>query len=375
MGSREHGQGQPLSQWAAPLTGQSVDVAIIGAGTAGCAAALALAGQCEVALFDRLAEPEERIGETLPAAARRVLETLGAAAVLDSPAHAQVFVRRSRWGSSKVQELDSMADLDGPSWRLDRSAFERDLRLAVAQRGITLHAPARVSVGAVGDGWEMQTADRPPIHARFLIDATGRSSRIAASLGARRSTTDRLACVWQLAPMASEQGGVTYVEACEEGWWYSTPLPTGMRVLAFHSDADLDPIPDLARNGVVSFAARFPHLLGEIADADWASASPVRLCAAHGARLDRFGGANWLAIGDAATAFDPLSSQGLFHALYSGMRGGQTALSALAGEAAAISQYSEELENVWQAYRGHCHYFYGVERRWPEAPFWSRRQA
>lgn len=310
----------------------------------------------------------------MPAAARRVLESLGEAELLESAAHEQVFVRRSRWGGPEPVELDSLADLDGPGWRLDRAAFERDLRGAVTRRGLALHAPANVSVIAANEGWEIRVENCQTLHASFLIDATGRSSRIATSLGAHRDTTDRLSCAWQLAPLSSERGGVTYVEACEHGWWYSAPLPTGQRVLAFHGDADLDLIPVLARQGVTGFAAGFPQLTGEIADADWTAASPVRLCAAHGARLDRFCGAGWLAAGDAATAFDPLSSQGLFHALYTGMRSGETALAVFAGDSAAPAGFAEELESVWHAYCEHCRFFYGAERRWADSQFWARRQ-
>ena len=33
--------------------------------------------------------------------------------------------------------------------------------------------------------------------------------------------------------------GLTVVEAVEDGWWYTAPLPDGRRVLAFFTDADL----------------------------------------------------------------------------------------------------------------------------------------
>ena len=72
-------------------------------------------------------------------------------------------------------------------------------------------------------------------------------------------------------------------------------------------------------------------------------------------------------------SFDPLSSQGLFHALYTGRRAADAARRALAGEADALAAYADELEPVWGAYRFHRAAFYGAERRWPDAPFWRRR--
>jgi flavin-dependent dehydrogenase len=99
----------------------------------------------------------------------------------------------------------------------------------------------------------------------------------------------------------------------------------------------------------------------------------MRLCAAHGARLASAAGPGWLAVGDAAMSFDPLSSQGLFHALYTGMKGGEAAARMLAGDAAAGPAFAAGLEPVWEAYQFHRALYYGMERRWPDAPFWRRR--
>jgi|KBSSwiStaDraftv2_1062776.scaffolds.fasta_scaffold479824_2 hypothetical protein len=49
----------------------------------------------------------------------------------------------------------------------------------------------------------------------------------------------------------------------------------------------------------------------------------TRVVTAHSSRLDRVSGDGWLAVDDAAMAFDPLSSQGLTHALASGIRAGE----------------------------------------------------
>ncbi|WP_248290989.1 FAD-dependent oxidoreductase [Pseudoalteromonas arctica] len=52
------------------------DVVIIGAGVAGCIAALALCDSYQVTLIDKSEMPEERIGECLAPAARRILQQL-----------------------------------------------------------------------------------------------------------------------------------------------------------------------------------------------------------------------------------------------------------------------------------------------------------
>jgi hypothetical protein len=45
----------------------------------------------------------------------------------------------------------------------------------------------------------------------------------------------------------------------------------------------------------------------------------------------------------------------------------------LRGEAGAGERYSAALGPVWDAYAAHRALYYGMERRWPAAPFWQRR--
>jgi flavin-dependent dehydrogenase len=323
-------------------------------------------------LLDRDAAPADRIGETLPAAARRLLGALGLWEGFLSDGHSLCHARRSVWGGGDPITLDAMCDPDGPGWRLDRRRFEGRLRAAAADRGALLLAPANADrVERAGEGWRI-AAGETEIEARLLIDASGRGARPLRAFAGAPVSADRLICAWLHAPLHEEAAEVTYTESAEDGWWYSAPLPDGRRLIAFHTDSDL------ARGGGASFplverALAAPDLAAAVADADLGKAGPLRLCAAHGARLAGAAGPGWLAIGDAAMSFDPLSSQGLFHALYTGMKGGEAAARMLAGEDEAGPAFAASLEPVWEAYEFHRALYYGMERRWPEAPFWRRR--
>lgn len=351
---------------------RAVDVVVVGAGPAGAAAAIALAGRARVALVDRRAQPEDRIGETLPGAARRLLAGLGLepGAVL-ADGHAPVWARRSVWGAPGPVELDATMDPAGPGLRLDRRRFESRLRAEAVARGVRLVAPAAARVARDGDGWTVD-AGGVRMAAPVLIDAGGRGGRLLRARAGRPVTHDRLVCAWMHLPLARPAQAVTYVESEPDGWWYTAPLPGGRRLLAFHSDADL-----LRASGVhrrlLARARALPGLAAELADADAARPGPVRTCAAHGARPAAAGGDGWLAAGDASMCFDPLSSQGLFHALYTGRMAGGAALAMLGGDAEAGAAYSAALDPVWDAYVAHRALYYGMERRWPRAPFWQRR--
>lgn len=104
---------------------------------------------------------------------------------------------------------------------------------------------------------------------------------------------------------------------------------------------------------------------------DAAFEQPLRPVEACGARQARFFGEGWIACGDAALCFDPISGQGIFAALRSGSAAGAAVAAALGGDEARIDAYAAELEQAWTIYRRRCHGIYRSEHRWAAAPFWS----
>lgn len=85
-------------------------------------------------------------------------------------------------------------------------------------------------------------------------------------------------------------------------------------------------------------------------------------------------GLGWVAAGDAALSFDPLSSQGMLNALYTGMKSGEAVHAALDEEWGLMDAYSARIEEIRAAYLCHYEQFYQSECRWPNHTFWSRRQ-
>ncbi|MEE8586474.1 MAG: hypothetical protein V3T83_16655 [Acidobacteriota bacterium] len=75
-----------------------------------------------------------------------------------------------------------------------------------------------------------------------------------------------------------------------------------------------------------------------------------RATGAGTSRLERFWGEGWLAAGDAAISFDPLSSQGILTALYAGLKAAEALQSHLSGNPGALDSYSRDLESVYSHY-------------------------
>jgi flavin-dependent dehydrogenase len=161
------------------------------------------------------------------------------------------------------------------------------------------------------------------------------------------------------------------IEACPEGWWYSSGLPGNVLILAFMTDADL--IPSAQEKALEYFYERLQESeltrsrLGQLIAPNvfrrFAADSCLRVAVSK----------NWLATGDAAMTFDPLSSQGVLKALVSGQSAAKAVLAAQSGSQTALQEYADTLTRGFQSYMDTRLQYYSAEQRWPTSPFWRRR--
>lgn len=358
---------------------RSVDVLIVGGGPAGATAALNLAPLRSVVVVERSAAPAPRIGESLPAAARRLFRDMGLLESFLAEGHAPCYANRSVWGDPHPQELDALRDADGHGWHLDRARFEQWLRDAASARGAEFIVPATLErIERNGEGWRVEVAHESnviTIDASIVIDAAGRAAPLARRLGAQTRAHDHLICGWVYGRDEGPGGrGLTFIEATKEGWWYTAPMPDDRRVLAFHTDADL-PAARIARDrdALLVNAAAAGELAALLNASSFVADERAGFTAAHSSTLEPCAGPGFLAAGDAALAFDPLSSQGLLNALFTGLAAAEAADSHLRCDAAALDRYRDTIANIAAAYRSHLKLFYSMEQRWPESPFWKRR--
>jgi flavin-dependent dehydrogenase len=272
-----------------------------------------------------------------------------------------------------------MRDPDGHGWHLDRARFEQWLRVAATARGAELIAPASVDkLAHDGKRWQVQlntAAGRFVVNADLLIDAGGRAAPVARKQGARVRVSDRLICAWVSGRVERDANrGLTYIEAVEDGWWYTAPVPGRQRILAFYTDADLPTARVVSkRDGLLQRAGMARELPALLDEAGFAPEDQSHTTAAHSARLDPCAQESWLAVGDAAISFDPLSSQGLFNALFTGLAAAEAADRYLKGDARSLPGYGQIIEGIADAYHRHLAFFYASEKRWAKAPFWQRR--
>jgi len=359
-----------------------LDVAVIGGGPAGASAALALARLgARVALVDRgVARP--RLGESLPPAAIPVLRELGVWAEPEAAGHRPTPGLRSHWGGPEAAEVDFVRQPYGPGWRLDRARFDAQLIQSARAAGTlwcgdtSVRAVERTARGR----WRLTLAD--PEGARVLdtavlLDASGRTRWVARALGVHVVAYDRLvATIATYAPGGADPDGRTVVEATPEGWWYAAPLPDGRLVVAHLSDADLAARQRVrARDRWETALRRTTDIGACVARSGWIDEGPHRV-AADSSRLETVRGAGWWAVGDAAAAHDPLSSQGLILAVEAGTRVARDiARREEREEEDTADTYAGWVQRTYARYLAQWLGYYALERRWPTEPFWHRRHA
>jgi flavin-dependent dehydrogenase len=357
-------------------------VAVIGGGPAGASAALELARRgVATLLLERTDGSGSPVGECLAPSANGLLHRLGLYGTVSASGALPSHGNRSSWaGDGALLDRDFLREPFGHGWHLDRPRFNATLLEAAAGAGATVWRRANVrSLERVEESWRI-SVDTPSgprtALASFVIDATGRAAIVARRQGIRHRIFDPLVA----AVAVLDTGGLdrsdatTLIEATECGWWYSALLPSGRLVVAWFTDPDL-----LARSAPWRPLAWWSLLQASEATRAWVGRHQgeppraVRIAPATSALLPQFAGDGWIAAGDAAAAFDPLSSHGIGSALAGGKRAAAAVAAALDGDPAPIRDYTDTTLASYAHYLVLQRAYYAAERRWPNSPFWRRR--
>ena len=364
-----------------PARNPGYDVAVVGAGPAGaaCALALARAGVDRIALLDSgAAAGGAAVGETIPPDARLLLDRLGLLAPFLAEGHQPCLGSCSAWGSDTLGFNDFLLNPQGPGWHLDRARFDGFLRARAAAAGADLLEGARVAdVEPAGEGFRLHLAGGHTVSARFLVDATGRAAAVARTLGARQVALDRLTFVYGFFDSARSRSAtrLTLLEAAEHGWWYAAGLPGDRLAVAFASDAGRVRADGLGTDRAWLAAALATRHLAERLDGCRFLPGSLVARVAPSFLLEPVSGPRWLAIGDSAACFDPLAAQGIYKALEDGLDSARLIAAALAGRGGLDGSHSSAMRSRFDDYLANRNYFYGLELRWPHSAFWQRRQA
>jgi flavin-dependent dehydrogenase len=357
---------------------QKFDVAVLGGGPAGASTAISLLQKgYSVAIIEKNDYSEVRIGETIQP---QILSLLSHLKIDDKIFHHHLPSNaiQSAWGETSLKENNFFFSPFGHGWHLNRLKFDKQLIKQAEKSGVILfiNSPIKTITQHNSGNWSFIFLDHghsKTIDTRFVIDATGRNAFFIKNQGGKRINIDHLIGVVSTQEKKTQQNSSNYtlVESVKNGWWYSADIPENKMVVAFMTDADLynkeNCNSEKFFNQSLS-ATKFTRkrCCGSFPD-------KIRMYAANSYIMTKTHGTNWIAIGDAAMAFDPLSSQGIYKAIKSGLNAAEAIHEQFTSNKNALQSYSNTLNAAFEKYMQLRKLYYLKEKRWPHSLFWTRR--
>lgn len=369
---------RPGSVMASP-SARSRSITVIGSGIAGCAACLGLTRRgLDVIWIAPDTRLENKPGESLAAASLPVLENLGLDHLLLDPEHRKALLSFTAWGSDMLLERHGAAQPGGMGYVIDRRHFEAALVHETRRKSGVHWIDGSLAAFARGKaGWVLTTSDGEMREVSLLVDATGRRAMVGRTQ-ARQRRLDRLVAAYAFLHQSGsdiDPTPATLIEAVEDGWWYATLLADRRLALNFYTDPDLLPRKIGQRQDLWKTMVEATRYVRRwVESADYQLSGPPHLASAGTVWLEETAGPDWLAIGDAAISFDPLSSHGMTTALWTGEQAADAVARTLDGDGTALDQYSARLRSGVEDYVAGRRNIYARETRFARHPFWQRRQ-
>ncbi|MCA9777226.1 MAG: YkgJ family cysteine cluster protein [Candidatus Eremiobacteraeota bacterium] len=336
---------------------------VLGAGPAGSATAITLASAGHaVHLVEKSRIDVPRVGELLSVEGQQWVERL-----LPDSFQSFYLTKLGVVGAWAERELSRYSP---PSWwALDRTGLDLALAKRAQEEGARLELGAGVAnLKRQGSLWHYSVGESE-YQADWLVVATGRG---AQGVGSHTHRLDRQVALVAFLEGEYRSTNDMLMESTELGWWYGAPIDAQRAVAVFVTDSDLDRgEPEEAWRARLSESVhaqeRFSHMT--------LHHKPRRVAAGFSILRPAYG-PGWVAVGEAAAAFCPLSSMGVGRALETGVRVGNCFVEAAGREAAPnFLALAEQNGAEFHLYSRLLADSYRQVFHFPNSVFWSRRSA
>jgi flavin-dependent dehydrogenase len=208
------------------------------------------------------------------------------------------------------------------------------------------------------------------------VDASGMKAVFARNVPVERQIVDRLIFVsgfFEL-PGSISLTSLTLLEAVEYGWWYMATLPDNRVIAALATDPEVVSAYKLGEPANWFALLMNLRILPEHIKPHLHLNEKLMVSPALSSYLQQPCGSNWLAVGDAASSYDPIMSLGIYKSMLTGMEAGKMIGLKHSGADYDPDSYKTFLRNDFRKYEESRNYFYALENRWPDSPFWKRRK-
>ncbi len=367
-----------------------VDVFIIGGGPAGSATALSMTNNMNDSgiRVTQVCGPKpmrDAIGETIPPAATDHMRKLGVLDLINNDSHLPCPGSHSVWGSDTPGFNDFFFTPIGKGYHLNRSVFNQQLISEAQKRGVVMMEDSKLlKVESEHSGYNLTIVHKGAIinkHADFVVDATGIQAKVARSLGVARNQYDSVisAChIFDLTQQVDKKAH-TLVCAVDHGWWYGTQLPNNRVLLSLCTDKETLKNEKLTSPEVWFDALQKSGWFYENCSAQFSTRlqqpESIDTRVAPSAILSCVVGDNWLAVGDAASSYDSMTSAGITKALEQGLKAGSAVADLIkSNNKQSLKDYQQSVFDAFNQYLRLHQELYCSEQRFPESSFWHRRE-
>jgi flavin-dependent dehydrogenase len=343
------------------------DVLILGGGPAGTAAGRLLAAWGHrVRLITKPESSGPSLAVSLPPSTAKLLALIGVQDTVDAAG----FVRSSGntvwWGGdARVEPFAG----NQHGWQVSLDALGRVLLEEARASGVSIERRQVTEDEAAGS------------QAEIVLDCTGRAGLLARSRSGRKYDADRrtvaLVGAWRCPHgWRVPDGSHTLIESYEDGWAWSVPTEPTLRHVAVMVDPRLS---HLARGGSAADVynvelektTRFRELVSDavLEGGPWGwDASPYSSTS--------YAGDGWMAVGDAGSFIDPLSSAGAKKALASGWLAAvvsHTVINRPAMRETAVRFFQARETEMYAGFHRLTRHFLSEAASGHTHPFWSDR--
>jgi flavin-dependent dehydrogenase len=358
------------------------DVAVIGGGPAGSAAARLLASWGHSVAV--LARPSRQpaLAESLPPSCMKLFDEIGVRAAIDRAGFVRSTGNTVQWADNDLRI--EMFDPPALGYQVPRDRFDELLLDGAQAAGAAVERDASVrDAERERDLWRVRF-DRPAgqdtVRARWVLDCSGRAGIIARHgwrLAESAARTIAVVGVWDRADAwLLEDHTHTLVESYANGWAWSVPVSARRRFATVMLDPGVTDVPGRAELDVAYQAelARTTALRALIGGADRVGA--LWACDATPYSAARVSDEGLLLVGDAASFVDPLSSFGVKKALASAWLAAvvvHTALTDSSAGNAAVELFTARERSMHDHLRRGSAALSREAAGAHETPFWSAR--
>lgn len=352
-------------------------VLIVGGGPAGIATAITLRAKgIHCCVVEAHKTPVRKSGEAIPPNAKPLLKQLGILSLVEDKKHKIYYGNKSCWGSDQLEQKEFIADKLGHGFLLDRLYFETQLQNLYKETNSSFYSGYKLKKVVSNASTIIATIENDSetikLKSNFIIDATGRKASVCRHLDIQKENLDSQFAITFNVNISEEIPNEIIVEATKNGWWYVAPYAENEVTMMFFTLKKLIPAKENLKLFLQEELQNTTHLSKTI---QHLKIDTIKIMPAGTSCLQIPYGKNWLAVGDAAYSFDPISSYGITSALASGFYGGHAVADFLNGKQEALEAYRYVMENAFQAYLHKLIAHYELEKRWEQSYYWEHRLA